>query len=339
MAWAVQRGERWQARYRDKDGTTRSAGTWDTKQQAINAATIQETPEQLTWGDWEPTWRANRQVQESTRRVDEPRIEKHLKPQWEHVPLDQITRQAITEWVTELTNQMAAGSVRKLVGYLSSSMQAAMIAGHIHHNPARGIKLPKSDPAPDRYLNDDEIAALRQFLPEPWGLMFDLLLATGMRSGEAMGLHWEDVDLDRKLIRARWSWDRHGRTMKAPKSHAYRLVPVSDALATKLATRASQGTVPGNVTYAGSFTPHTGLVVGSLDDAGWRRAFQAAVNAAEIGNVRPHDLRHTRASRLVQAGATMQEVQKLLGHSSVTQTERYARLAPDYFEHIRGLME
>lgn len=341
MAWAVKRGTRWQGRYYDNEGRTRAAGTWDRKSDAIAAAQQKETPHAVkTWGDWKPSWIKHRQVQPGTAKVDNPRIDLHLA-RWEDWALTGITRQAVTEWITGMQDDgMSAGTIKKLVGYLSSSMQAALQADLIATNPCRGVKLPKSDPSPDRYLSDTELDKLRDHLAGTWLLMFELLLGTGMRTGEALGLHWEDVNLDQKTVRVRWSWDRNMRNMKPPKSHQDRTLPLGDTLVELLRSRANQGAgTPPSVEYRGSYTPHTGTVVGTLNDTEWRYTWRATIRAAGIGNIRVHDLRHTYASRLAQKGAPMGAIQRLLGHESITTTERYARLAPDYHAQVRGLLE
>jgi site-specific recombinase XerD len=74
---------------------------------------------------------------------------------------------------------------------------------------------------------------------------------------------------------------------------------------------------------------------GAWDDRNWsRRVFDPAVAAAGVPRGTPHDMRHTAASWLVQAGVDLYVVQQMLGHESFRTTQRYAHLAPDAFEKV-----
>ena len=359
MGWTVKRGSKFQARWRDKDGRTRSAGTFPRAREALKAAEEAEQrdrvglPAPLLWGEWEPTWNRHRRVEAGTRRADEPRLRAHLRPKWKDFELGEITADEVQKWITELSapkdeggKGLAAGTVTKLLMLLSGSLKAAIRAGHIESNPVSRVDKPKAGPTPDRFLSPEECDGVRAYLGGPHQFLFDLLLATGMRFGEALALHWEDVDFDARQITVRWSFDRNERNFKPPKSHQQRTIPISVGMAESLAERLkSQGWgEPPDIIYRGSRKPHSGLVWGSLDDAGWRYAWKAAVRVAtvgegslrrKVGSVRTNDLRHTFASRLVQQGVPIQVVQELLGHANVATTMRYARLAPDKFDQVR----
>jgi len=77
----------------------------------------------------------------------------------------------------------------------------------------------------------------------------------------------------------------------------------------------------------------TGYVFGSPKWNRLRTAWETAVTASRIDDLRFHDLRHTFASWLVQRGRTLKEVQEALGHQTITMTMRYSHLAPD---HLRA---
>ena len=68
-------------------------------------------------------------------------------------------------------------------------------------------------------------------------------------------------------------------------------------------------------------------------------SFTSALERAGIRNFRFHDLRHTAASWLVQGGASLYSVQKILGHSSIRTTQRYVHLSPGYLEKEIGKID
>src|SRR5213594_1006287 len=70
-----------------------------------------------------------------------------------------------------------------------------------------------------------------------------------------------------------------------------------------------------------------------------QNGFQAACTRAKIKSFRVHDLRHTFASWLVQGGVPLLEVAKLLGHSTIEMTERYAHLAPENLKAAVGVLD
>ncbi|MCF8784176.1 tyrosine-type recombinase/integrase [Rhodococcus ruber] len=368
MAWTRQLPSgRYQGMYRDAAGRIRSAGTFDRKKDAMNAAATKEQSEQLsptsaeaarlTWGDWEPRWLAARRVAPGTLARDQLRLAKHVRPRWENTRLRDITAHQIQTWLRELEDTgLSPSTVTKCFHLLSSSLRAAVHARLLTTSPATGVKLPKQGQHLDRFLTDAELGELLYELDPPDVLVVELLVGTGLRLGEALGLHWESVDLLARTLRVTRSWDSVGRTMKPPKSWQQRTVPISQRLAKMLQdelTARGPGT-PADVAYDPKVTARTGLVLrgrrgnNPLDGAKlrvrWERAFThanarlATDGREEITAARLHDLRHTYASRLVQAGVPILAVKDLLGHQSVLTTQRYSHLANSQWDAVRAVL-
>lgn len=350
MGWAAKYGKRYRAMYRDADGKMCSAGIHDRKRDAEDAANEAEAKargdlkEVLTWAEWKTEWWQTRTVQPSTLARDERAINTHIMPRWGDVLLPDISRHDVQLWVTALSGgkkPLQPTTVAKTFRIFSGSMRAAVVADLIPSSPCEGIKLPKAGPTPDRFLSNAECEAIRKYLDDEWVILFDLLLGTGMRFGEGLALHWENVNLESGTIEVRWSFDRVARVVKAPKNNTSRTVPLSDELKTVLVRRLKDngfGTPP-DVEYVGSSKPHTGLVVGSLNERSWVYAWRAALKVAKVDGrpvtARAHDLRHTYASRLVQDGVDLLTVGNLLGHSAPTVTARYARVADTRWGDVR----
>ena len=352
MGWAAKYGKRYRAMYRDSQGKMCSAGIYDKKRSAEDAANDAEAKsrgtvkESSTWSEWKDIWWQTRTVQPSTRTRDEGAISMHIKPRWGDELLENISKHDVQLWVTSLSPKLKPTTVVKTFRILSGSLKAAVIAEHLSSNPCEGVKLPKPSPSPDRFLSDAECEALRKFLDEEWEILFDLLLGTGMRFGEGLALHWEDVDLQAGTIDVFWSFDRVSRIIKSPKSGKSRRIPIGATLRAVLAARleANGFGTPPDIEYVGSRKVRTGLVVGSLNERSWTYAWRAAVKVAtvdgrKVGSVRAHDLRHTYASRLAQKGVPLYEIQRLLGHSSTEMTARYARLLPNEFDVVRQALD
>jgi len=195
-------------------------------------------------------------------------------------------------------------------------------------NPFAGVKLPKDKGRthePWTYLTPEEQTALLAAVPEPDRYMVAFAIGTGLRQGEQWSLRWQDIvkatDVPELIAVV-----RYGSEGQPTKSGRIRRIPIfglaQDAIAALL--------------YRVGTAPPRALVFPAL--RGDRRQkgepddWKAWVKAAGIErNVRWHDLRHTCASSLVAGWWgrrwSLYEVQAMLGHASITTTERYAHLA------------
>jgi integrase len=130
------------------------------------------------------------------------------------------------------------------------------------------------------------------------------LLLTGARRGEAGSARWHDFDLDGDHP----SWTKPRTATKQKKAH--RLPLSAEAVAILQEVRAEQ-----------PFSPF-----GRLGDSTLRKAWVEVLEAAEVRDLRVHDLRHWHASLLASAGLSLPLIGALLGHSSPATTSRYAHL-------------
>lgn len=138
---------------------------------------------------------------------------------------------------------------------------------------------------------------------------------TGMRIGEIMALEWSCVNFAKQQITVCRSVTRG--VFDSTKSNKIRHIPMTSTLMRELKPhRKSSGLV---------FTRKDGQV---LYDAATTRWIRKACDRAGVRRVGWHLLRHTFASRVVSRGVPIRTLQKLLGHASITTTERYAHLAP-----------
>lgn len=345
MAWSEKLPSgRYRGVYRDAAGKRRSAGTFSHKARAERAAAALELEARRAswrnadsflrpWGEWAQRWQQARTVEPSTARGDAHRLRNHLEPKWQSVPIGSITRHDVKDWVASMrAADVSAENVKRIVHLFSSSMNAAVDAEVIPANPAARLKLAGGAPAQERYLTRDEYDTLRANLPTTDDqLIADVLVQTGLRWGEMAGLHTARVDFTRGVIRVVETYDQDENRIKAyPKGKRVREVPVLPDLLERLAARPAAGAC--GVEHAAGRCV-SGLLLttdggSALRNSNWAgKVWRPAVKAAGVGHVRPHDLRHTFASWLLQEGISLAEVGRLLGHVSPQTTQRYAHLA------------
>lgn len=221
---------------------------------------------------------------------------------------------------------------------------AAMFAWGVEHehvatNPFAAVKLGAPQER-DRFLSASEVGALRDAMAkmEAEGALaptfadaIRLLLLTGARKTEILGLRWSEVDFEHNLLSL-----PPERTKAGGKTGARRINlagPALEILARRLADLRAKAAIEAK--RAGVPDPGPGEFVfpavrGEGGHAiGVRRAFKRVCVAAHLEGVRIHDLRHTFASLLVARGQSLFLVSKLLGHANARTTERYAHLASD----------
>jgi integrase len=182
-------------------------------------------------------------------------------------------------------------------------------------NPVCRVSMEREDNTRDRWLTEEEEGRLLD-AAAPWVReLIVFAINTGMRRGEILSLTWAGVDFTRRTVTVFRSKNGERRTI--PMNHT-----VVDVLAQKHeGTDASKRSGCNLVFISEAATP--------LDGSNLRRGFTCALKAARIEDFHFHDLRHTFATRLVQAGVDLYKVQRLLGHKSPSMTQRYAHHYPE----------
>lgn len=348
MAWAEKLPSgRYRGLYRDAQGKKRSVGeTFTHKARAERAAAAREGKSRRsmygdpdaarrTWGEWCTEWWPTRSVAPSTAKVDAGRRKVHLDPRWKDVPIGSIRRHDIKEWAAAMVRRgVGASTAQRAVHLLSASLAGAVDAEIIDANPAARITLPKGAQATERFLTKEEFAAVVAELPTTHDQLVAYVLAyLGLRWGEMAGLHFNRLDLDRGLVYVAETWDeKNGTIQPYPKGKKVREVPVPGWLVEMLAeipkparsARCGLRHVQGACRSSLVLTTDSGTV---MRNSNWADIWREAVERADVGHCRPHDLRHTYASWLIQNGVPLAEVGRLMGHVSTATTQKYAHLA------------
>jgi len=189
--------------------------------------------------------------------------------------------------------------------------------GYIQMNPAKLVSTPKKAQLLPKFLSVDDVFALVE-MPKGIGFqtsrdraILELLYSSGLRVGEVAGLNVEDVNTREGLVKVR------GKGKKE------RLLPIGSKAVDAIKTYMVERILLKRKDKA-MFLNRGGTV---LSDRGIRRIVVKYARQTGIsGKIGPHTLRHTFASHLLQGGADLRTIQELLGHSSLSTTQKYTHL-------------
>lgn len=225
-----------------------------------------------------------------------------------------------------MRDQVLAGyqrsTVNKHIYLMNRLLHLARVWGHIPPADPNLMALRRLQLGDykQRFLDTEEIDRLLKACrrsTHPYLYLFTkLLLLTGARKGEALGMRWRDVDIRKRV------W-----TVPRSKNGRSRRIVLNDASLEVLSAvkrKAERLALPVEPTSPVFTNPRTLRPYDSL-----YAAWYVVCEWAELPSVRFHDLRHTFASLLINKGVSIYEVQTLLVHSNIQMTQRYAHLAPD----------
>jgi integrase len=248
-------------------------------------------------------------------KTDKSLLRNHLIPRLGGKHLDQITKKDIIAiHHGRRADGAAPGSANRLLILMRYIFNLALkweLAG-VTKNPTKGVPLFEENNKRERYLTKEEAQRLYACLLESDNEMLQyivpMLILTGARKREVLDARWEDFDLARRLWRIPIS-----KTGKA------RHVPLSDGVIRLLHTVPRFPDCPFLVPNPKTLRPYVSIYY----------SWNTARKATGLPEVRVHDLRHSFASFLINAGRSIYEVQKILGHTQIRTTQRYAHLSQD----------
>ncbi len=286
-------------------------------------------------------------VSANTIAITKTLIANPLKPTLGEIRLEDFDMESAREWLARLqaartrphgegkvSRPLAGSTLHKAFYVLAKVLDIATSDGLISDNPLRKLKPPRigAQPVPTTSATDFDnliVPALSNNRLQPLVVLIGL---TGCRLGEALGLHWSDVDLTRNTATFRRSGVETDRT----KTGKIRTVPLVPDIVTALKQR--RKTQRRDQLAIGSgwqndddlvFTTFEGRPVNTHNA---RRDFQKVLRRLNLSTVRPfHSLRHGLATRLLQRGIPMHVVSAILGHSSI-------KLTVDVYGHVEPVM-
>ena len=207
----------------------------------------------------------------------------------------------------------------RILALLSKMFSLAIQWGWCEKNPATGIQKYQEEKR-DRWLNEEELnrfwGILDRYPQSPTAYVFKFLLLTGARKGECLNAQWDQFDLEKGV----WTKPSH---LTKQKRKEY--LPLSKKALAVLAILKNLNKQHSPYVFPGRIAGEPLKEIKTL----WK----SVLKEAGLENVRIHDLRHTHASHLVSSGQSLSVVRKLLGHTQVSTTDRYAHLADEPLRH------
>lgn len=278
----------------------------------------------------EHAWRVKWSKAPGARKKDQ--LRKVVEKDFGATRLDRTDYNALEEWIARMQDQdQAAATIKSKVSCVMTALKLVQPKGWIKALPLVP-PIGQPDNAKTRWLTHDEEAALlkacgcfrRPILETTMRDVIVFLIDTGARVGELLKVRDDSLSTRGHLTYVEFRERKAGDDLRIPLTARAR-----EAVTRLLASRYWQARVRGSRDHAKRHNSAQNWIT---------HRFTEIRNAAKLPDVTAHTLRHTCASRLVQAGVSIYKVQKFLGHSDIRMTERYAHLAPsDLDEAVTAL--
>lgn len=272
-------------------------------------------PEEVTFAMFSTnTYLVDARSRKKSHGDDESRLRMHLIPALGFLPIASITAGQLNQLLSDLHHHknLSNATINRVRALLSAIFNMAINHEILDRNPMQRVKKYKENNQKERYLNEIELKSLMQVLQHPSRFSIDnlvivaivkFLLLTGVRKREALDMQWSDIDLQTGV----WLLGEN----KSGKARRIHLNSAAISIIQQMSKRSS-------FIFA---NPKTGSPFNDI-----RKSYDKIMDAANISNMRIHDLRHNFASLAVNSGQSLYVVQHLLGHASPQTTQRYAHL-------------
>lgn len=308
--------------------------------EAKKAAASLPPPSSVTFGSFAASWleAVEVRVRPKTFTNYELLVRLHLVPALGRLRLTALDRRRFEALYRDMVKQgYSAVTVRHVHVVASMVMKAAVEEGVLVKNPAVGSAVPRKELKEMRTLTVEETQRLLAAAPRvSYGTYFVMLVLTGLRPAEGLGLMWKDVDLVTGRLSVRRSLVRHGRgwRLELPKTRkSVRSVVMPKQLVAALKQlRADQQAALTPNPHGFVFVSSSGEPLHERNLA--KRQFVKLLALAEIdgAGLTPYSMRHTAATTMLELGVNPKVVSERLGHSTVAMTL-------DQYSHVLGTIQ
>ncbi|MFH1139554.1 MAG: tyrosine recombinase XerC [Pseudomonadota bacterium] len=221
-------------------------------------------------------------------------------------------------------------SLARILSGLRSFFKYMAREGRLTANPALEVETPRFPLKQPLFFTVDEAFALVEApgRDDPQGprdrAALELAYSSGLRIGELVGLNLADLDLTEGLVRVRGKGKKERITPVGSKA----LAALKDYLAVRPSPAANRGAGDQDALFLGARG-------GRLNPRVLRRQMDRLTTRLDLEpGSSPHTLRHTFATHLLEAGADIRSIQEMLGHESLSTTQKYTHLNLDHLRRV-----
>ncbi len=247
------------------------------------------------------------------------------------INLDQITPERVESFIAKkLKTGVKAATVNRSLECLRAILNYFIKKQYLLRNPVSILGLLPEPELSYDYLSFDEALSFLTHASQKYQgekrwiyCLYLLAINGGMRWGEIAGLKWDKVNLQNKSIIVGRSYCKQTRQIReTTKSRKIRYVGINSSVLPELRFLFENKSKITNLVFHTNGNP--------IDLSSFKRNyFEKDLAQVGIRHIRFHDFRHTFASHFAMKGGSLYDLQKLLGHSEIRVTERYAHLSPD----------
>lgn len=291
--------------------------------------------------DWYFANYAPIELKESTVYTYKGQYKNHIKPILGNMKIRDITTPKLTQIMQSY--DLNPATVRKLYVIVQSIFRRGAEQGFIRETPCHNVILPKRKKSTkNKALDEDKLKRFIDFLDvKPWDEDFKriikVLIYTGMRSGECLGLAWEDIDFENRTISINHTLTDIGgkHYLTTPKTeNSIRTIGMGDVLTSILLEQKSYIETL-KLVLSGNFAHSEMVFVSALGNYRDRNSVYQSLKrftkGTEFADMTLHQLRHCNATMLLNSGFDLKVVSEHLGHCDIGVT------ADIYAEVLRGM--
>lgn len=255
---------------------------------------------------------------------------KHFFKQFGHIPLRSFERFHADILIQNLSKlKRTPKTINKILALYKQVFLFAEIENYINKSPYKNFQKVKAPAGRIDFLSVQEILQLlRNNSTEEIYPLLVVALNTGMRIGELTGLCWDRLNFETDTIEVSRSQTREG-LKNSTKTHLIRYIPMNSEVKNVFMNLMRNQKSPQYVFTKNNGEPYN-------PDHFSKRYFEAALDRAGVRRINFHVLRHTYASQFMMKNGNINDLQKILGHTSITMTMKYIHLSP---QHLKGVVD